>query len=449
MIPPRRVVSLLLASAAVAVSWRASVAWQRMDPEPKLQWQEITRRDLKLASLAVGHEYRQDDLPAIAAAPDGSVWVAWLSFSGDHDDLAIRRYHDGKWGDLHWVPNTSGDIWLPQIAVDAGNRPWVVWSQQLNGNWDLYARRFDAAEQEWGRLERLTSDPLPDINPRLTANRDGAFAVVWQGFRGKHSSIFLKTFDGQRWSQEVRVTRGEANDWEPAVSLDSQGSAWIAYDSYRNGNYDVLLSRVRNGRVDPEVTVAATPRFEARATVAVDGVDRVWVAWEEGLPNWGKDQGYVIKDRPAGGIPGRVPPSADPLLSERRLARACPPAAIGFRRGPRLAAACICFRKQSVGGGEDPQDHPVRASESGGLLFPQSTKRLLGILADAVGGRSLERSVRPSLEPGPVKHAHQRRIQRKRGFVDGVAHGRAHRRQLAPSAAPAGLCRASIRYPTL
>jgi hypothetical protein len=275
-----------------------------MDPEPKLQWQEITRRDLKLASLAVGHEYRQDDLPAIAAAPDGSVWVAWLSFSGDRDDLAIRRYHDGKWGDLHWVPNTSGDIWLPQIAVDAGNRPWVVWSQQLNGNWDLYARRFDAAEQEWGRLERLTSDPLPDINPRLTANRDGAFAVVWQGFRGKHSSIFLKTFDGQRWSQEVRVTRGEANDWEPAVSLDSQGSAWIAYDSYRNGNYDVLLSRVRNGRVDPEVTVAATPRFEARATVAVDGVDRVWVAWEEGLPNWGKDQGYVIKDRPAGAFLG-------------------------------------------------------------------------------------------------------------------------------------------------
>src|SRR2546425_6825159 len=92
---------------------------------------------------------------------------------------------------IHWVPNTSGDSWLPQIAVDSGNRPWVVWSQQLNGNWDIYARRFDPAQNEWGTIERLTSDPLPDINPRLASSSKGRFALVWQGFRGKNSNIFL------------------------------------------------------------------------------------------------------------------------------------------------------------------------------------------------------------------------------------------------------------------
>jgi len=38
--------------------------------------------------------------------------------------------------------------------------------------------------------------------------------------------------------------------------------------------------------------------------VAVDATDRVWVAWEEGLPNWGKDSGYVIKDRLTGAFLG-------------------------------------------------------------------------------------------------------------------------------------------------
>jgi len=161
--------------------------------------------------------------------------------------VAIRHYQNGKWSNIHWAPNTSGDSWLPQIAVDSGNRPWVVWSQQLNGNWDVYARRFDPEKQEWGTIERLTTDPLPDINPRLTSNSKGQFALVWQGFRGKNSNIFLKTFDGERWSPEVRVTRRAANDWEPAVSLDSKGAAWIAYDSYKNGNYDVYLSRVETG----------------------------------------------------------------------------------------------------------------------------------------------------------------------------------------------------------
>src|SRR5215472_8755695 len=107
----------------------------------------------QIAPTMVGHEYRQDDWPAIAAAPDGSLWIAWLSFVGDRDDVVIRHYSGGKWSNLQWVPGTSGDSFLPQIAVDASNRVWVVWSQQVGSNWDLYARRFDPASQEWTALE--------------------------------------------------------------------------------------------------------------------------------------------------------------------------------------------------------------------------------------------------------------------------------------------------------
>src|SRR3989475_10830357 len=110
----------------------------------------------QIHSTAVGHQFRQDDWPAIASAPDGSMWVAWLSFVGDRDDVVIRHYKDKQWSNLQWVPNTSGDAWLPQVAVDAQNRVWVLWSQQVNGNWDIYARRFDPARQEWTGLERLS-----------------------------------------------------------------------------------------------------------------------------------------------------------------------------------------------------------------------------------------------------------------------------------------------------
>jgi hypothetical protein len=297
-----RILVLAVVLAAGALSWRVALGWQNSGDVATSKLQKSTYPGATVLSQAVGHQYRQDDWPAIAASPDGSLWIAWLSFNGAYDDIAIRQYRNGVWSNIHWVPNTSGDSWLPQIAVDAANRPWVVWSQQLDANWDLYGRRFDPAQQEWGGLERLTSHPLPDINPRLASNKKGQFALVWQGFRGKYSSIFLKTFDGERWSSEARVTNHEANDWEPAVALDSRGTAWIAYDSYKNGNYDVFLSHAG----DPEIAVAITPRFEARATVAVDSADRVWVAWEEGLPNWGKDQGYIVRDRPFGAFLGGV-----------------------------------------------------------------------------------------------------------------------------------------------
>ena len=305
MAPMRFRVGVVLAFIVAAFAgwhvWRTAQVVEA-GPPPLMAAQQLPGGATMQATM-VGHEFRQDDLPAIATAPDGGVWVAWLSFVGDRDDIAIRHYKNGAWGNLQWVPNTSGDSWLPQVAVDSSNRVWVVWSQQDGNNWDIYARPFDPAKQEWGALERLTSDPLPDINPRLASNGKGSFALAWQGFRGKNSNIFLKTFDGGKWSAETRVTRTPANDWEPAVAMDSAGAVWVAYDSYRKGNYDVYLAHVRGGAVEgAEIPVAVTERFEARATVAVDTSDRVWVAWEEGNPNWGKDNGYIIRAR-APGVP--------------------------------------------------------------------------------------------------------------------------------------------------
>jgi hypothetical protein len=259
-----------------------------------------------ITATMVGHEFRQDDLPSIAAAPDGTLWVAWLSFVGDRDDVAIRHYANGLWGNIQWVPGTSGDSWLPQIGVESSNRVWVVWSQMKDSNWDLYARPFSVESQEWGAIERLTADPLPDINPRLASDGKGRLAVVWQGWRGKNANIFLRSLEGGKWGGEVRVTNRAANDWEPSGAFDSSGAIWVAYDSYAKGNYDVSVTRVRGGKAETEMTVAGTPRFEARATIAVDKSDRLWVAWEAGQPNWGKDQGYILRNRrvgvPLGGV---------------------------------------------------------------------------------------------------------------------------------------------------
>ena len=260
----------------------------------------------QIKATAVGHEYRQDDWPSIAASPDGSLWVTWLSFVGERDDLAIRHYKDGQWSNLQWVPNTSGDNWMPQAGVDAQNRLWIVWPQQVNGNWDIYARRYDPAKQEWSALEQLSSDPGPDSNPRLANDGNGKLAVVWQGFRGKNSNVFCRIMTSDKWGPEVRVTNRAANDWEPAAAFDSHGNLWVAYDSYKNGNYDVFLTEVRGGQTpQSEITVTATPNFEARATVAVDSTNRVWVAWEDGQPNWGKDFGFVIRaTQPGVGLGG-------------------------------------------------------------------------------------------------------------------------------------------------
>ena len=89
-----------------------------------------------LADVAMaGAETREDDLPVIAAAPDGSLWFVWMCYSDRRDEIAVRRRVNGVWGNLQYVPNTSGDVWLPQAGVDGAGRLWVVWSQMQDGNW--------------------------------------------------------------------------------------------------------------------------------------------------------------------------------------------------------------------------------------------------------------------------------------------------------------------------
>ncbi len=236
---------------------------------------------------------RHDDYPSVAVVPNGASWLVWQSYGGGFDEVRIRKL-DETWRTWSRVPGATGDVWRPQIAVDAELRPWVVWSQQVGGNFDIYARSLDERTGRWSDLVRLSSHPGPDFDHHLVADSRGWLWVAWHGIRDGNSDIFLRFHDGSRWSREIRVSDHPGNDWEPRVAVDRQGTAFVVWDSYRNGNYDVFLRTLARGELGQVTAVAATGRFEAHATVAVDLDGRVWVAWDEGAPHWGKDSGPTI-----------------------------------------------------------------------------------------------------------------------------------------------------------
>ena len=236
---------------------------------------------------------REDDYPAIAVGKDSTAWAVWQSYGDQFDEVRLAK-HEDKWRSYTVLPGVSGDVWRPQVAIGPENKPTVVWSQQVKGNFDLYARTLDPEQKTWSKTLRLTSHPHSDIDHHLISDDDGNLWLVWQGFHGDNSDIFLRYRNGSDWSQVIRITDDPANDWEPRIAVDSQGKAYIVWDSYRNGNYDIFMRTLEGGTLGPEVAVADTPRFEAHPTVAVDRENRVWVAWDESGPNWGKDHGPTV-----------------------------------------------------------------------------------------------------------------------------------------------------------
>ena len=254
--------------------------------------------------MRMTEDTRSDDFPDIVTNPAdrSEVWMAWSSYDGYQDEVRVARYDNDeqRWSTWTQVPGVSGDVWKPRLAFDERGRLWTIWSQQVSGNFDLFARWYDGTT--FGPLQRLTDAPQSDFDQDV-AFRDGRIHIAWQAFRGKQSDVYYMAYANGTWGEEVLVSNSERNDWEPAVAVDSQGHVTVAWDTYDKGRYDVRMRRIADGELGAVIEVAATERLEARPDLAVDSRDRVWVSYEVGRVNWAKDQGRLDKVGTAPGYP--------------------------------------------------------------------------------------------------------------------------------------------------
>ena len=250
-----------------------------------------------------GHAGRPDerltdnDFASMEVASDDTIWVAYSGFSGESDRVYADRILPGRGagrrGRPYGVSRAGGDIYRTAVAEDGEGKIWVVWSEQVDGNWDLRARAFDG--EGWGSIQRLTSASQPDIHHKAVRDPSGAIHLVWQGARGNRFGIFHMSYAvGSGWGEATRVSSANAgNCWEPSIVTDSNGTVFVAWDQYSEATgYDIFLARKAGTSWDAPRAIARTGRFEAYATLAADKQDRVWMAWHESGINWGKDWGY-------------------------------------------------------------------------------------------------------------------------------------------------------------
>ena len=256
----------------------------------------------------------EEDFPSAALAKDGSVWLAYSVFrhNPDHnqleapmttprtdfaplkaptggDQIVLRHYANGSWEEQVAVTPPGGDLYRTAVAVDGAGRPWVFWSQNANGNFDLFACSVDRGRA--GRPVQITKDAGSDVFPAATTDSKGQVWVAWQGWRNGRAAIFAAVQKGNSFSASTAISQSSANEWNPAIAADSSGRVTIAWDSYRNGNYDLYARTASGGNWAAEFPVAATARYEAYPSIAYDASGRLWIAYEEGGSGWGKDFG--------------------------------------------------------------------------------------------------------------------------------------------------------------
>jgi hypothetical protein len=265
-----------------------------------------------------------DDYPSAAIAKDGTLYLAYTSFTpgidrderartwsqapGDlsflaqppgGDQLFVRSVKDGAVSQPIAVTETGADIYKSAIAVAGDGTAWIFWSQNKNyqpfpnnptANFDIWARPLK--DGRLGAARRLSESAENDIWPVAATDSAGKVWVAWQAARRGVFTIVARRQEGDAFAAEQVVSTQSRSCWAPAIAATASGGGKvaIAWDTYEKGDYDVWVREFDNsGKAGEARPVANLPDYEARPAVAYDRDGALWIAYEESGPTWGKD----------------------------------------------------------------------------------------------------------------------------------------------------------------
>jgi len=149
------------------------------------------------------------NVKCIASSGD-TVHVVWQdNRDGASNEIYYKRSTDGglSWGSDTRISNNIYYSRAPSISV-SGSDVLVVWSDNRDGNFEIYYNRSADGGSSWGTDTRLTNDPAESESPSVSVSGPLVLAV-WDDYRdGGHLKTYYKrsTDGGISWGTDTKLT---------------------------------------------------------------------------------------------------------------------------------------------------------------------------------------------------------------------------------------------------
>jgi len=120
--------------------------------------------------------------PSMAIYPSDNIHVVWQNNAPGKYEIYYRRSTDGgvTWTTVQRLTWTAGDTLFPAIAIDSNNSIFVVWGDNLSGNYEIYYRNSPDGGVSWGNFTRLTWTTQWSSEPAIAIDSGASIHVVWQ-----------------------------------------------------------------------------------------------------------------------------------------------------------------------------------------------------------------------------------------------------------------------------
>jgi len=234
-----------------------------------------------------------DDFPSLAIAADGTPWVAWTSADAEEGQVYVSRWVGYRWSAPAEVPpGTASHPRQAALAAAPDGGFWLAWVGFDGTDDEIFVSHWDGLA--WSQPQRVgvdDSDPLAyDTQPRLAVDGEGRPWLVWVSSRGLFDdAIVASRWTGGAWSEEQQVSAPDGTpDVFPSLALDSEGQPWVAWqDAVGSGaaaRRRIFVSHRGAGEAawtsEQLVSSASTlPVDEERPALSFDVAGRPHLAW--------------------------------------------------------------------------------------------------------------------------------------------------------------------------
>jgi len=138
----------------------------------------------------------------------------------------------------------------PQIVAGNSGSSIIVWEDNRNGHYDIYAQRLDKDGYALWTSDgiQLTNASGDQRSPKIISDGNGGAIIAWMDYNGIYSDIYIQKINSsgiKQWGSFLSVNSGHKTDIN--MISDGNGNALIAYvwqSSSTTYNTDIVCSKV-------------------------------------------------------------------------------------------------------------------------------------------------------------------------------------------------------------
>ncbi len=240
-------------SAVLDLNQNIHIAWEDRFNGSTAYYKKISRDGSSLINnLRLANVQSKSKNPSIAVDSQNNLNMVWSDNRNGNYEIYFKKLNANGtilMNDARFT-NTHADSMDVSILIDSSNNIHLVWTETLDDNADVYYKKLNNLGFPLINDLRLTNNEK-SFKPSFIADNENNIHVIWNDYSREPSSgncppscdseVKYKKLNnnGVILINDVGLTNASFKSKEPSIAIDSQNKVYVAWQDIRSGNNQI------------------------------------------------------------------------------------------------------------------------------------------------------------------------------------------------------------------